>query len=377
MKCNPYIEKRCQSCQYLNLSYEDSIKEKESHFQRVFENIKIKNILPTMTNNKVEGSRNKAKLSVSLVDNQIAFGIYDQAQNFKNLMDCPLHLDGINQILVDLKKLFEEFKILPYQLSDKKGEIKSIIITKSDTTDEMMIRFVLRSKESLDRLKKLVIKLREKNEQIKVCSANIQPLHAAVLEGEEEIVLTVNESISHQYDDFKIKLGVRSFFQVNSEIARKLYSEARNLLADRGIKTLLDLYCGVGAFSFYLSKSVEQVLGVEISEKAIQYANETKLNHQVKNVEFQALDVDLFLSFNESKYDAILVNPPRRGVGKKSIEAILKLTPNYIVYSSCQAESLRSDFELLKNYYQIESIQIFDMFPFSKHYEVLVLMTRM
>jgi 23S rRNA (uracil747-C5)-methyltransferase len=372
MKCNAYIEKRCQSCDYLNTSYENSIKIKEADFFNYFNKDLIKDYKGPAVLEDPAHSRNKAKLAVSSIEGVITFGITNSLREFNSLEDCPLHLLGINSLLPEIKNLLLEFNIIPYDLETKKGELKFLLMTKSDTTQNILLRFVLRSKESLDRIKKLSAKLQLAHPNIEVISCNIQPNHSAILEGDEEILLTEKKWISHQYENHKIHLGVKSFFQVTSPIARLLYSELKHFLKGKEIKKMLDLFCGVGAFSFYAAENVEHVLGVEISAEAILSANHSKEINQILNVEFKALDVDLLWESVNGFFDCILVNPPRRGVGKFSMEKIVSLRPKYLIYSSCNAATLKSDYEIIAKDYQIESARIFDMFPFSKHYEVFM-----
>ena len=108
---------------------------------------------------------------------------------------------------------------------------------------------------------------------IKVITANIQPIHQAIIEGDEEIVLTKESVIIHSFDEFKLALGARSFFQVTPQIAKSLYNAVANAIATDLPASLIDLYCGVGAFSFYASRHCSDVTGVEISKEAIACAN--------------------------------------------------------------------------------------------------------
>jgi 23S rRNA (uracil747-C5)-methyltransferase len=379
MKCNAFIEQRCKSCQFLSLTYEQSLKEKEEHFFKLIESKKIKYYLPIIGLKNPELSRNKAKLAVSIVDHEICFGIYDSWQVFKKLEDCPLHLTGINSLLDLIKNKLTENKIIPYDLKTKTGEIKYLLITKSETTKQVMIRFVLRSKESLDRIRKFSSDLKALHPEIKVISVNIQPDHKAIFEGDEEIILGDCEYIEHQFDEFVLELGVKSFFQVTSQIAIQLYNSVSSFVEKNKVENLLDLYCGVGAFSFYASRYTLNVLGIEISKKAIEYANHAKDKMKIANIEFICADVDLFLKNNLISFDAIILNPPRRGVGEKNINQILSLKkqPQYIIYSSCNAETLALDLITFSTKYDIVQAQLFDMFPFSKQYEALVILKKL
>lgn len=373
MDCNAYNEFRCRSCQYLDRSYQASVEAKEEHLFSLFQRETLIGYESPFKLEEVAASRNKAKLAVSLVENEICFGLYSRDQKFSAVEDCPLHVSGLNDFLINLKPLLNEFKIVPYDLQSRTGELKYIILTKSESTNEVLCRLVLRSKESLDRLKKMAIKLSQNNSQL-VMTANIQPVHSAVLEGEEELVLTDKKTIEHHYHNLILELGPKSFFQVTSVVAQNLYQTIATFLQNNPVDSMLDLYCGVGAFSLYGAPFVKRSVGVEISNDAINLAKINADRNQFSHLQFISTDVNHFwAAIPHKNYELILVNPPRSGVGEKSINEMLRLNPNFIVYSSCNALTLKRDYELIKNQYRMIFCRIFDMFPYTAHYETLMI----
>jgi 23S rRNA (uracil747-C5)-methyltransferase len=381
MKCHDFLSKHCHSCELLSLDYSSSVRTKEEKLYGLFsDNLTSKEIIRPSSICKAGAAetRNKAKLAVSLVDGEIQFGFYDNGIQFKKLEQCPLHAGIINDVLVTIKTLLVKHKIIPYDVSTKFGELKYLLITYSKSSDELLIRFVVRSKESLDRLRKLSADLLLLWPGVKVVTANIQNIHQAILEGEEEIVLTEKDHITHHFDDYLLFQGPRSFFQTNTDMAKELYRQFELELSGLNVKKLLDLYCGVGAFSFYASKTCEKVLGIEISKDAIGYANLAKVHNQSAHLEFIAQDAEVFLnqqSEEHQHYDAIVVNPPRRGLNEQIIKQLMALDPKYIFYSSCNVETLYRDWKILEKKYHIKSLQLFDMFPYTEHFETLMILS--
>lgn len=376
MYCHWFETGHCRSCELLDRSYRETIILKEKKLLELFDNNDLFLKETVCLSNQVENSRNKAKFAIFGDSLDMQFGFYDSQLNFKNLEECPLHMVGLNEMIPILKKKLLEYKIFPYSLTEKKGELKYVILSKSQSHNEFLIRFVLRSKESLDRLKKMAAKLTEELSFIKVVTANIQPEHKAILEGVEEIVLSSKESILHQFNDVYLTLGPRSFFQVTPEIAARLYESVSGVIREYNIKTFLDLFCGVGAFSYFAAKSCPDVVGVELSKEAIVCAQSSVDLNEINGViSFEALDVGEFLKNQTKKFEAILVNPPRRGLNKEIIKDIIAQRPKLIIYSSCNAETLARDFFDLRHEYKIVSTQIYDMFPFTEHFETLVVMS--
>ena len=378
MKCHHYLKKHCLSCDLLSLGYTASVKQKEAALAAFFPE-QVAKIKPAMipSANHQPGSRNKAKLAVAFNQGEIQFGFYDSTQQFKVLEDCPLHAEPINQLLVYLKQSLREFNLRPYDLSKRLGELKFVIITYSESTNEILLRFVLRSTAQLHRLKLLVLAMHEKQPNVKVITANIQNKHQAILEGDEEFVLTAKETITHQFSDVVLYQGPRSFLQTNSAVALSLYQQFQNELSHLPITSLLDLYCGVGAFAFFANKHCQKVVGVEISEAAIDYANQARVANHANDTQFIAMDVEPYLkSLKPNSFDAILVNPPRRGLNQAIVDDLLRLAPTYIFYSSCNAASLQRDWRQLEAEYEMASLQLFDMFPHTSHFETLMILVR-
>lgn len=361
----------------LDKSYADTLRLKEHELQTLFPQ-HLAQIKPTIAlPGDATGSRNKAKLAVFSDNNQITFGYYQQDGSTRELENCPLHAEGLNALLPHIRDILNRHKIIPYSFTSKSGELKYLLISASGEGNdaEFLLRFVLRSKESLHRLRKATTEMLALSSSIKVITANIQPIHQAIIEGEEEIVLNDNSVIIHSFDEFKLALGARSFFQVTPFIAKALYNSVANAIALDSPASLIDLYCGVGAFSFYASRYCSDITGVEISKEAIDCARQsTNLNQT--NVNFVAMDVEEYLKTSDKKFDAVLVNPPRRGLNSSIINMIKTISPKFIYYSSCNAKTLSRDFAEMQDLYEIKSLQIFDMFPYTSHYETLMCLVK-
>lgn len=375
MNCQYFHEKHCVSCNLLAYAYRETITLKEQKLKTLFPHHLDKMKQSVTSEQGAEGTRNKAKLAVAIMGNEIRFGFYNEHMQFKHLENCPLHASAINAVLDPIKEHLIKYKIIPYDLLSRKGELKYLLITYSESTHELLLRFILRSTESIPRLKKLAADLITIYPSVKVVTANIQSKHQAILEGDKEIVLTDNDCITHQFDNYCLYQGPRSFFQTNTAMALKLYQQFQTELSRLSIKSLLDLYCGVGAFSFFAEKHCAAVTGVEISDAAILYANKARQKNNSHNTRFIAMDVAHYLKqIQPGEFDAILVNPPRIGLKASVIHDVLRLNPSYIFYSSCNADTLQKDLTQLEAHYNIQSLQIFDMFPFTSHFETLVVL---
>lgn len=371
--CTYYNQGICRSCDLITTDYSAQLRIKEAVLEKAIEEISHPPFLSTISSPE-RHFRNKAKFVVTGTVDHPVIGLTGEKDpdSGRELMECPLHIKEINLALPSIRNFITQANLIPYNISSRKGELKGLILFHSDATNEMYLRFVLRSKESIDRIRKHAQILLSEIPYLKSISVNIQPIHQAVLEGNEEISITDVTSISHKAGEVILSLGPRAFVQTNQAVASKLYSTAAEWIKDSSIKKFMELFCGQGAFSFFAAPNISEGLGIEINPDAVHVANETAKKSNLTHLKFKSADASKVLSEIESfRPDLLLVNPPRRGLGGAE-ELILKTLPEYLIYSSCNHHTLAQDLMKLKELYEVTKIQIFDMFPHTNHFETLV-----
>lgn len=375
--CSYFNQGICQSCDLLGLEYPDQINLKETILQKSFAKLIQNKLLPTVQS-PINNFRNKAKLVVTGTMENPIIGLWGAANldQGRELLDCPLHLKKINAILPVLKEFILLAKLVPYQIAQKKGELKGVILFHSELTQQSYLRLVVRSKESIDRIKKQTAFLTDQIPGLNCVSVNIQPIAHAVLEGDEEIFMTSGSSIEHQIGSVAVSLGPRAFVQTNQFVAEKLYQTAAEWIKQSRPERFMELFCGQGAFSFFCAPYVQAGLGIEINPDAVAEAKKTAKKYKYYHLNFKSADAgkvkEEIVGFDP---DIILVNPPRRGLSE-TCELLLYVSPKMIIYSSCNYETLLTDIQKLSTNYTLDKIQIFDMFPNTKHFEVLVLLSQ-
>lgn len=437
---------QCGSCSISALPYSQQLEWKEHHLGKLFEKISTSyRLLPSVPSSPWH-FRNKAKMLVFGTSKHPELGIvrapssksnnpnYLKDSNYlkdndylkdnnclgpldnsspvvaknKNtwnkieITNCPLHIPKINEILEFLKIIIRDYNLPPYELQKRTGELKALIVwngneISSGHPGEAFVRFIIRSPKIIPLIRAAVPSILQKFPQIKVISANIQPIHQAILEGEEEIFLTEEHWIHTQLANHQLYLSPPAFFQTNSEVASQLYLAASTMVKNISSvssaiwpsPTMWDLYSGVGAFSFFCAPWVDRIVGVESSPWSHRSAHKNNLAINF-NLQAQAKIDFLNHSILDFLHDfrsypspnIILVNPPRRGLDQELIDFILQSSASstalpYIIYSSCNALTLCRDIEKLTNgnsKYELQSLQIFDMFPHTTHYETLALL---
>ena len=193
--------------------------------------------------------------------------------------------------------------------------------------------------------------------------------------GEKEKILYGNGVIKDSILGVDFLISSKSFFQVNPIQVEKLYSLAIDNSGITKDEDVFDAYCGIGTISLIASKKAKSVIGVEIVKEAIKDAkNNAKINN-INNATFICDDASNVLTeyANEHRhFDCVFIDPPRKGVDERFINALKTVKPKKVVYISCEPETLARDLSLLQDEYEIKYVQPVDMFPFTFHVESVV-----
>ncbi len=207
--------------------------------------------------------------------------------------------------------------------------------------------------------------------------SEIVEIETASADGEVSIysteIMEPTDEISFAANGENYLHDATSFFQGNPFLIEPLIEAA---VSGANGETALDLYCGVGLFTLPLARNFQKVIGVEGYEKAVDFAEKNVEQARLSNVEFKRENVGEWLKENAEMLkntDFVLLDPPRAGTEKETIESLLKISPKHISYVSCEPSTLARDLKILmENSYSIDSITAFDLFPQTHHVETVV-----
>jgi 23S rRNA (uracil747-C5)-methyltransferase len=376
MHCQHFQSHHCRSCSLLDITNEATLELKTGVLRQLFPDALIH---PFVQCRDVAGSRIRAKLAVNGTLEHSQVGFYDDQQKVVAVNDCPLHHPLINAFTQQLPAIIRDARLSPYDPQTDRGELKFVVLTCSPTHRQLMVQFVLRSREAVDRIRSHWQRMTEADKQlVAVMSINLQPARSSTITGTEEILISEQTNLPIRFADTELLIGPQSFLQTNYEVAAKLYAAAGSIIREQTVENLLDLYCGAGAFSLTAGAHARTVDGIDVSANAIASATEAATRSSRTNVQFHCRSLEAITAdrLAEKDFDAIICNPPRRGLDAATVALIQSLRPRLLLYSSCNASTLHRDIERLAADYQIEHLQAFDMFPFTQHFEVLAMLVR-
>ena len=374
MQCALYDAGRCRSCQWIDQPVPQQLATKMASLHALLDGLTVAE-WSTPVSGPEQGFRNKAKMVVSGSVEKPLLGMLHRDGSPEDLTGCPLYPASFYPVFAALKPFIARAGLTPYNVARKRGELKYLLLTESQLDGGLMLRFVLRSEAKINQLRAALPALQAELPQLKVISVNIQPVHMAIMEGEQEIWLTDQRALAERFNGVPLWIRPQSFFQTNPSVAASLYATARDWVRTLPVKHMWDLFCGVGGFGLHCATPEMTLTGIEIAPEAIACAKQSAEELGLHNVHFQALDSTAFATGQGAVPDLVVVNPPRRGIGKPLCDYLSAMAPQWIIYSSCNAETMAKDIRALPGY-RIERVQLFDMFPHTAHYEVLTLLVR-
>lgn len=372
------IAKKCNSCQLLNLSYEEQLRYKENLCRRALGSLcRVEAITPSPL---TAGYRNKAQFVFRREGRGLVSGVWRAGTRTMAATDrCALCSDRANELAAVLCRLFASFKVRPYDPYTGKGWLRSAVIREAAATGEMMLTVngadgVFPAKRTFtSALQKACPAL-----STAVIAVNRDPVK--LFTGKVGEVLFGEGHITDVLCGKRFVISPTAFYQVNRDQTENLYAKAIGLLELTGTETLLDAYCGIGTVGIIAADRAKRVLGVELNSEAIRDARRNAKLNGVDNIEFTAADSRLYakaLAESGESADAAVLDPPRAGCTASFLNALAKLGPQKIAYISCNPVTQARDIKVLSRLgYRAEVYCPFDMFPQTNHVESVVLITR-
>lgn len=339
--CPYYLE--CGGCDLMHISYSDELEYKENKIRQIIDKFTTLplHIIKPIVGNYDKNYRNKATFHV---DNKI--GYYSKkSSKIIDIDNCFIVSDEINKILKKVKmiNLSNIYEIIVR--TSKYTNDKMIILKINDYIDENYI---------IDNLKEIVDTI-------------------IIYQNREYKTIYGKGFINEKIGEYTFKISPDSFFQINSSQVKNLYDKVLEYLSPNLNDKVLDLYCGTGTIGIYISKYVKSVKGIEINKFAIKDADYNKKINNINNISFECLDASKIDKIKD-KFDSVIVDPPRNGLDKKTINYLINLKAKKIVYVSCDPVTLSRDLELLRDYYNILEITPVDMFSNTYHVECVSLL---
>lgn len=375
------IAEKCGGCCFAHIKYESEL---EIKAQQVADNFKRLGKLditpaPIIPSPSAERYRNKAQYPVGSDGRFATIGFYaPMTHRIIDCADCLLQPKEFSEITDIFRNWIREKKISVYNEADGLGIIRHIYIRKAVVTGQIMVCIVANS-DSIPHAEALIEQLKEIDGLVSVI-LNINRDKTNVVLGKECKTLFGSDYITDELCGLKFNLSPLSFYQVNHDGAEILYNKAKEYAALTGSETLVDLYCGTGTIGLTMAKDVKSLIGVEIIPQAIENAKENARLNGIDNAEFICADAAQAASTlleRGVKPDIVILDPPRKGCDEALIKTVAEMSPERVVYVSCDSATLARDCQRFAALgYRTLAATPVDMFPHTAHVETVALLVR-
>lgn len=378
------ISQKCGGCAFRHITYEAELKLKRNIVKQAFARIGKINIT---VNDTVFGSdaryRNKVQYPIAPdKDGGCAFGYYARrSHRIIPHADCPLQDKMFAEIADFCTKTADRLGIKPYDETSGRGVLRHIVMRKN-RIGEIIVCLVVADKNRIQ-LKMLADTLKAQFGNIVGIHINVNKNRDNVIFGDHTFRIVGEETLTDTLCGKSFELSPRAFYQVNADMAEKLYMHAKELAAPKpegGI--ILDLYCGAGTIGLCVAGENDKLCGVEIIDAAIENAkkNAERNGRNKENTLFVCGDASVGVEECRKKFgnpEIIIVDPPRKGLERAVIETVVSANPERVVYISCDPATLARDCAIFaENGYFTNEATPFDLFPRTGHVETVVLLSR-
>ena len=373
------VAKKCGGCQYQGVPYEKQLSEKQKSVRQLMQPFCKTDVITGMENpyhyrNKVHAVFARKK------DGTIISGVYEEGTHrVVPVESCQIEDQKADAIINDIRGLLKSFKIKTYNEDTGYGLLRHVLIRRGFSTGEIMVVLVLGS-PVMPSKNNFVRALRKLHPEITTVVLNVNDKRTSMVLGDRETTIYGKGYIEDVLCGLAFRISSKSFYQINPVQTEKLYTKAMELAGLTGKERVIDAYCGIGTIGMVAAKSAKEVIGVELNPDAVRDAIKNAKRNQMKNIRFCQDDAGRFMEKMAAageKADVVFMDPPRSGSTEQFMKSAVMLAPKKIVYISCDPQTQARDLKYLtKHGYKAMGAYPYDMFPFTKHAENIVLLIR-
>lgn len=325
--------------------------------------------------------RNKAQVPVRRVNGVLETGFFRKnSHNLMPLEDFFIQDPVIDQVVVALRDLFRCFDLKPYDEKEHSGLIRNLVVRRGHYSGQIMVVLVT-TRPKVFRVDQLIEQVIKQFPEIVSVMQNINDQNTNAIFGKEWRTLYGQDYITDQMLGNDFQIAGPAFYQVNTEMAEKLYQTAIDFAELKKDDVVIDAYSGIGTIGLSVAKHVKEVYGVELIPEAVE---NSKKNAQLNNISNAHYVCDTAENAMKNwlkdgiQPTVILVDPPRKGLTESFIKASAQTGADRIAYISCNVATMARDIKLYQELgYELKKVQPVDLFPQTHHVETVALLSKL
>lgn len=370
------MQKVCGACQMQFIDYDYQLELKRQITEEAMHHIAGLNIeVPlTIASPQIKEYRHKVQYPVAetKVSKRLLAGYYKQkTHEIVNIKHCPIQPAICDKIIEFIRENAPKYCVSGYNEKKHTGDLRHVVLRCSTSTGKVLVTLVVNSTKVFENLKKFANIIYEQIPQVVGVCINFNPQKTNVILGEKSECICGEDFVEEKILDKTFKIGSNTFFQVNPKSAENIFRYVKDYIKNNlQDAVVLDAYAGVTSFGICISDVCKQIVSIEENSESVRLGEKIAKENGITNIEFHSGDAAEFFKNETRKFDAVILDPPRKGCTKESLDEAFRLSKETIIYVSCNPATLARDLKILtEKGCRVECIQPFDMFCHTYHVE--------
>lgn len=323
------MQKVCGACQMQFIDYDYQLQLKKQMVQDAMRTIGNLDIVVNdpIASPEVKNYRHKIQYPVSQTKNStriIAGYFKQQSHEIVNIKYCPIQPEICDKIIDFVRENTQKFNITGFNEKKHTGDLRHVVVRSSATTGDCLVTFVVNATKTYPRLNDFAKAIFENFEQVVGVCINFNSKKTNVILGRETVCVCGQDFVEEKIIDKTFKIGADTFFQVNPKSAENIFKYVKNEIEKMESPTVLDAYAGIATFGIVVSEVAQKVVSVEENKASIDKAQEVLSLNGISNVELHVQDTLKYLKSVKRKFDAVILDPPRKGCTQDVLDEVLK-----------------------------------------------------
>ncbi|MBQ8885682.1 MAG: 23S rRNA (uracil(1939)-C(5))-methyltransferase RlmD [Clostridia bacterium] len=390
---------KCGGCQLQHMSYGEQLRFKSEVVQNALKKIAgVSFDVPLAVKSDSDYAyRNKLQIPVGVdKDGKTLIGFYaERSHRIVPVSACAIQPDWATRAIKALYQYMDECAVRAYDEENKRGSVRHFVVREIGGRFIVTLVSATEKLPNLDYFKELLgAALGEFTLWL-----NINGKETNVVFGEEFKLLFGAGYFEAEEQGIRFEAGPVTFLQVNENVRNKLYNAALESVTGEGDEVVIDAYSGGGLLTAMLAKRAKRVYGIELVQEAVRCADALKAKNGLENMTnicgYVEDELEKVLKKERGEKIRLILDPPRAGIARSVLKALIESGIPKLTIISCNPSTMARDVGILtgrlieqdgelkkvvseegKGFYEIESVQPFDMFPNTKHVETLVCLAR-
>ena len=366
----------CGGCALQHTDYENSLKIKTQVVKDLIGGfVKVEDCVgaekPLNYRNKINATLAKNKRG------QVISGLYmESSHKVIRLNECAIENKNAAAVMGSIRQFMNDYHIEPFNEDKQTGILRHVLFRVAASGDTLVV--LVSGNKIFPEKNKLAQAISEKHGFVKSVVLNYNLKKTSMILGDRDEILTGAGHVTDTMCGICFRISAHSFYQVNTPMAERLYTDAIKGAGLTKNDRILDAYCGIGTITSVAAKisGAKEVTGVELNASAVRDAKENAASAGLGNLRFVCSDAGDFLrkaADDGDHYSCVIMDPPRAGSSDKFLRALTKMAPEKVIYISCNPVALAHDLKILTRFgYRAVKATPYDMFPWTGNVETVV-----